>query len=220
MARGTAISKLRSAVTACQDSRIKALLPWVQGVFETEEHLTPATNTLLQDSKSTLKRRKVGIDCDHQRTLFDLQKCMLRSAKMPAWKRDRQWCTLAASLSAACTSSAFACATLPPALLACRSCCQAPHISRFVLRTSLSVAGCVICIACSSYHHDHTVHNAGCEQILTQLLQAVCNNKKGLLAPGMEDEIMLEFCPTEWRYYYDCLRIHTQVSLSYCLQHM
>ena len=32
-------------------------------------------------------------------------------------------------------------------------------------------------------------------------------DKQGMLAPGMEQAITIEFMPTEWRYYYDCLRI-------------
>ncbi|DBA94356.1 TPA: hypothetical protein ACH3X1_001962 [Trebouxia sp. C0004] len=44
----------------------------------------------------------------------------------------------------------------------------------------------------------------------TPYFKACCDNKKGLLAPGLEDVITVEFCPTEWRYYYDCLRIHSQ----------
>ncbi|KAK3249974.1 hypothetical protein CYMTET_40624 [Cymbomonas tetramitiformis] len=34
-------------------------------------------------------------------------------------------------------------------------------------------------------------------------------DKKGLVAPGMSEEIRLEFCPTEWRYFYDCIRVHS-----------
>ena len=45
------------------------------------------------------------------------------------------------------------------------------------------------------------------------LLQATCNNKKGLLAAGMSEVVQLEFCAAEWRYYYDCLRLHCEVML-------
>jgi hypothetical protein len=33
-------------------------------------------------------------------------------------------------------------------------------------------------------------------------------NKKGLIAPGMSEDITIEFEPNEWRYYYDCIRLH------------
>eukprot|EP00038_Savillea_parva_P009516 m.184001 g.184001 ORF g.184001 m.184001 type:complete len:929 (+) comp16004_c0_seq1:53-2839(+) len=33
---------------------------------------------------------------------------------------------------------------------------------------------------------------------------------KGGLYPGFADEVSIEFAPTEWRYYYDCLRVHVQ----------
>jgi hypothetical protein len=33
--------------------------------------------------------------------------------------------------------------------------------------------------------------------------------KKGWLAPGMAEEIAIDFEPAEWRYYYDCVRLHT-----------
>eukprot|EP00941_MAST-03F_sp_MAST-3F-sp1_P001125 g1125.t1 len=34
------------------------------------------------------------------------------------------------------------------------------------------------------------------------------NGKKGLIAPGMVEEFLVEFTPTEWKYYYDCVRFH------------
>jgi hypothetical protein len=32
----------------------------------------------------------------------------------------------------------------------------------------------------------------------------------GLMAPGMSEVITIEFCPTEVRYFYDCVRIHNE----------
>lgn len=34
--------------------------------------------------------------------------------------------------------------------------------------------------------------------------------QEGLIPPGLSEEIEIEFRPTEWRYYYDCIRIHTE----------
>lgn len=31
---------------------------------------------------------------------------------------------------------------------------------------------------------------------------------KGWVAPGMSTDLIIEFAPTEWRYYYDCVRVH------------
>lgn len=35
-------------------------------------------------------------------------------------------------------------------------------------------------------------------------------DKKGKIAPGMSEELLIEFTPHEWRYYYDCIRIHQE----------
>lgn len=35
-------------------------------------------------------------------------------------------------------------------------------------------------------------------------------NRKGILALGMAEEISIEFEPNEWRYYYDCIRLHCE----------
>jgi len=34
-------------------------------------------------------------------------------------------------------------------------------------------------------------------------------NKKGNIAPGMSEDIYIDFVPSAWQYYYDCLRLHT-----------
>lgn len=34
--------------------------------------------------------------------------------------------------------------------------------------------------------------------------------KSGALRPGLADRIVIEFVPTEFRYYYDCVRVHTE----------
>ena len=64
--------------------------------------------------------------------------------------------------------------------------------------------------------HEQTlrlVNVTGCSQRLhivkptTPYFKIRCA-KKGIIAPGMAEEIVIEFQPTEWRYYYDCVRIH------------
>ncbi|EFJ43939.1 hypothetical protein VOLCADRAFT_121366 [Volvox carteri f. nagariensis] len=44
----------------------------------------------------------------------------------------------------------------------------------------------------------------------TPFFKATCSNKKGLLAPGMSEEVVVEFCPSHYRYYYDCIRVHSE----------
>lgn len=44
--------------------------------------------------------------------------------------------------------------------------------------------------------------------------RAMCLSKKGALSPGKADEIMIEFEPTEYRYYYD-----TVCSFILCILH-
>ena len=50
--------------------------------------------------------------------------------------------------------------------------------------------------------------------LLTMLPQSeffrIVRAQSGLVAPGMAEEVELIFTPTEWRYYYDCLRIHSE----------
>jgi len=41
--------------------------------------------------------------------------------------------------------------------------------------------------------------------------KAECHNKKGMLVPGMAEVIDVEFCPKEYRYYNDSVRIHSEV---------
>lgn len=48
-------------------------------------------------------------------------------------------------------------------------------------------------------------------RFLWALRQASCPEKRGTLAPGMSEEITVEFTPQQWRYYYDCVRIHCEV---------
>ena len=43
----------------------------------------------------------------------------------------------------------------------------------------------------------------------TPFFRAECS-RRGLVAPGMSERVDVEFCPTEHRYYYDCVRIHAE----------
>jgi len=36
------------------------------------------------------------------------------------------------------------------------------------------------------------------------------DSKKGQLAPGMAEDVVVEFTPKQWRYYYDCVRVHCE----------
>ena len=44
----------------------------------------------------------------------------------------------------------------------------------------------------------------------TPFFKAHCPAKRGTIAPGMSEEIVIEFCPDEYRYYYDCVRVHSE----------
>jgi len=39
---------------------------------------------------------------------------------------------------------------------------------------------------------------------------SILYDKRGRVPPGMCEEIVVQFMPTEWRYYYDCIRIHSE----------
>jgi hypothetical protein len=51
------------------------------------------------------------------------------------------------------------------------------------------------------------------------VLQVNHTDRHGSIPPGLADEITVEFCAQEWRYYYDCIRIHSEVS-KVCLPDM
>jgi len=55
-------------------------------------------------------------------------------------------------------------------------------------------------------HLTRRVHVMPCQ---TQYF-SVHFDKKGKIAPGMAEELVVEFTPHEWRYYYDCIRIHME----------
>lgn len=46
--------------------------------------------------------------------------------------------------------------------------------------------------------------------------QATCDNKRGLLPSGLDEEVVVEFCPQQYRYYYDCVRVHSEVRGESC----
>jgi hypothetical protein len=45
----------------------------------------------------------------------------------------------------------------------------------------------------------------------TKSFNYVCN-KRGNLAPGMSEEVFVQFTPTSYKYHYDCLRIQAEGS--------
>ncbi|GMH34242.1 hypothetical protein BSKO_02076 [Bryopsis sp. KO-2023] len=44
----------------------------------------------------------------------------------------------------------------------------------------------------------------------TPFFQMGWRKHRGLIAPGMCEEVEIEFHPKEWRYYYDCIRVHSE----------
>lgn len=44
----------------------------------------------------------------------------------------------------------------------------------------------------------------------TMATQIAAVTRRGFIAPGLSEDITIEFCPTEHRYYYDCIRIHSE----------
>mmetsp|Transcript_4936 Transcript_4936/g.12476 ORF Transcript_4936/g.12476 Transcript_4936/m.12476 type:complete len:999 (-) Transcript_4936:141-3137(-) len=65
--------------------------------------------------------------------------------------------------------------------------------------------------------HEQVVHvvNVSSETKRMHILQCetpffrVHVRKKGRVAPGMSEELVVQFTPNEWRYYYDAIRIHS-----------
>lgn len=52
------------------------------------------------------------------------------------------------------------------------------------------------------------------------------DNKKGLVPPGLAEAVIVHFSPTEYRYYYDCIRVRCDKQVSqrgadvpFCLYH-
>ena len=44
----------------------------------------------------------------------------------------------------------------------------------------------------------------------TPFFKSHVDKKHGVIAPGMCLDVAVEFCPKEWRYYYDCIRVHSE----------
>lgn len=66
--------------------------------------------------------------------------------------------------------------------------------------------------------HEQVVHlvNISSQTKRIHILQCetpffrVCVDKKGRVAPGMSEQLRIQFTPNEWRYYYDMVRIHSE----------
>eukprot|EP00877_Chromochloris_zofingiensis_P012287 jgi/Chrzof1/7311/Cz02g18220.t1 len=40
--------------------------------------------------------------------------------------------------------------------------------------------------------------------------KVIRKNVVGSIAPGLQEQLLVEFCPQEWRYYYDCIKINAE----------
>lgn len=65
--------------------------------------------------------------------------------------------------------------------------------------------------------HEQVVHVVNISSVTKRLHVLPCDTpffkvhlkKKGKVAPGMSEELVIQFTPNEWRYYYDSIRIHS-----------
>ena len=72
------------------------------------------------------------------------------------------------------------------------------------------------CAACVRVEHTQITNISGTSQHLhvmaptTPFFRLEYANKKGLVPPGLSEEVKLFFAPTEYRYYYDCIRVRCE----------